>query len=221
MSKSYFFARYIIAAKSLVAYIEEPLDFCIIHGVSIPSSSKSTILAPCESVNFPSFSNISITSISRQGKNAIYMKFMPIDYYKQIIYKSTPQIIINAIFILILLIVINAVFPLIKFIYNLYIFLIANLLNIFNSMLMVFIDLNNPNLDWNAEYEVISNNNKKIYQYALTILVILLLTYFSKIFINLNINLSCILVMFILLIILSILNIIIIKNKNKLFKKIN
>ena len=167
------------------------------------------------------FSNMSITSISRQGKNAIYMKFIPIDYYKQIIYKSTPQIIVNAIFILILLIVINAVFPSIKLIYNLYIFIIANLLNIFNSMLMVVIDLNNPNLNWNAEYEIVSHNNNKIYQYALTILIILLLTYFSKIFIDFNINLSCILVIFILLIILSIFNLIIIKNKNKLFKKIN
>ena len=167
------------------------------------------------------FSNTSITSISRQGKNAIYMKFIPIDYYKQFIYKSVPQIIMNAIFILILLLVINAVVHDIKFIYLLYIFIIANLLNIFNSLLMVVIDLTDPNLNWNAEYEVISNNNKKIYQYVLTILIILLLTYFSKIFIDINLNISCILIIAILLIILFIFNLIIIKNKNKLLKKIN
>ena len=44
-------------------------------------------------------SNISITSISREGKGAFYMKFLPIDWYKQIIYKSIPQIFINFVLI--------------------------------------------------------------------------------------------------------------------------
>ena len=167
------------------------------------------------------FSNLSITSISRQGKNAIYMKILPVDYYKQIIYKSIPQIIINAVFILTLLIVINAVIPNIKFLYYLYIFIIANLLSIFNSILMVILDLNEPNLEWSAEYQVVSQNNKKIYQYAMTIIVILLLTYFAKIFVDYSIHLSCIFMICLLIIILLIFNIIIFKNKIKLFEKIN
>lgn len=167
------------------------------------------------------FSNTSITAISREGKNAIFMKFIPIDFYKQIICKSMPQIIVNLFFILILNILIYVIFPEINLIYCLYIFIIANLLNIFNSLLMVVVDLNDPNLDWNAEYEVISQNNKKLYQYVFTILTILLLTYFSKIFSELNINISCILIILILLIILIIFNLIINKLKNKLFKKMN
>ena len=36
LSKLYVLARYKIAAKSLVAYVLEPFDFTIIHGVFIP-----------------------------------------------------------------------------------------------------------------------------------------------------------------------------------------
>jgi len=166
------------------------------------------------------FSNTSITSVSREGKNAIFMKFIPIDYYKQIICKAVPQIIINLFFILILNVLIYMILPEIKLIYCIYIFIIANLLNIFNSLLMVVVDLSDPNLDWNAEYEVISQNNKKLYQYVFTIFIILLLAYFSKIFSELSINISCILIILILLFILIIFNLIINKLKIKLFKKI-
>ena len=62
LSKSYVLALYNIAAKSLVAYVVEPFDFSIIHGVFIPLSSKLIIFAPCDSISFPVFSNISITS---------------------------------------------------------------------------------------------------------------------------------------------------------------
>jgi len=85
---------------------------------------------------------------------------------------------------------------------------------------MVVVDLSDPNLDWNAEYEVISQNNKKLYQYVFTIFIILLLAYFSKIFSELSINISCILIILILLFILIIFNLIINKLKIKLFKKI-
>ena len=62
LSKSYVRALYIIAAKSLVAYVDEPLLFSIMHGVFIPLSSKSIILAPSDSTNFPVLLRISITS---------------------------------------------------------------------------------------------------------------------------------------------------------------
>ena len=166
------------------------------------------------------FSNTSITAVSREGKNAVFMKFIPIDFYKQIICKAMPQIIINLFFILILNILIYMILPEIKLIYCIYIFIIANLLNILNSLIMVVVDLSDPNLDWNAEYEVISQNNKKLYQYVFTILIILLLAYFSKIFSELNINISCILIILIILFILIIFNLIINKLKNKLFKKL-
>ena len=59
LSKLYVFTLYNIAAKSLVAYVEEPFDFSIIIGVLIPAFSRSTIFAPSDSSNFPDCSNFS------------------------------------------------------------------------------------------------------------------------------------------------------------------
>lgn len=165
-------------------------------------------------------SNVSITSISREGKNANYMKFIPVSFYKQFIYKSIPQIIINMFLTLIILILLKVIFPEFNLIYLFLIFIISNLFNIINSELMVVVDLYKPNLNWKAEYEAIKNNNK-LFQYVLTILIILILIYFNKIFDKLNLIISCLLIILILIILIFIINKIIKININKLFKKIN
>ncbi len=165
-------------------------------------------------------SNISISSISREGKDAIYMKFIPVDFYKQFLYKSMPQIFVNIIIIFMVLILVKLIFPNFNFIYLIFLFILANLLNILNSNLMVLVDFYKPNLNWNADYEAIKNNNK-LFQYVLTIIIILLLIYFHKIFFDINLNLACILIILILIILILIINKIIKININKIFKKIN
>ena len=165
-------------------------------------------------------SNISISSISREGKNAIYMKSIPIDFYKQFVYKTIPQIIVNMILIFIILILLKLIFPEFNLMYLILIFILANLLNIINSKLMVLVDVSRPNLNWNADYEAIKNNNK-LFQYTLTIIIILILVYFSKIFSKINLIISCLLIILILIILILIINKIIKININKLFKKIN
>lgn len=165
-------------------------------------------------------SNISISSISREGKYAIYMKFIPIDFYKQFVYKATPQIIVNMVLIFIILILIKFIFPEINFIYLFLIFILANLFNIINSKIMVFVDFIRPNLNWKSEYEALGNNNK-LFQYVLTIIIILILTYFNKIFSNIEIIKSCIFMILILIITILIINKIIKINIKNLFKKIN
>lgn len=165
-------------------------------------------------------SNISISSISREGKDAIYMKFIPIDFYKQFVYKATPQIIVNMVLIFIILILIKSIFPEINFIYLFLIFILANLFNIINSKIMVFVDFIRPNLNWKSEYEALGNNNK-LFQYVLTIIIILILTYFNKIFSNIEIIKSCIFMILILIITILIINKIIKINIKNLFKKIN
>ena len=165
-------------------------------------------------------SNVSITSISREGKNANYMKFIPVSFFKQFIYKSIPQIIINMLLTFVILILLKVILPEFNLIYLFLIFIIANLFNIINSELMVVVDLYKPNLNWKAEYEAIKNNNK-LFQYVLTILIILILIYFNKIFDKLNLIISCLLIILILIILIFIINKIIKININKLFKKIN
>lgn len=165
-------------------------------------------------------SNVSITSISREGKNANYMKFIPVSFFKQFIYKSIPQIIINMLLTFVILILLKVILPEFNLIYLFLIFIIANLFNVINSELMVVVDLYKPNLNWKADYEAIKNNNK-LFQYVLTILIILILIYFNKIFDKLNLIISCLLIILILIILIFIINKIIKININKLFKKIN
>ena len=122
--------------------------------------------------------------------------------------------------VIVVLFLIKLIFPTFEIIYVLLLFILGNLINILNSNLMVLVDLIRPNLDWNADYEAIKNGNNKLFQYAFTILMILILVYFYNIFSDINLILACILIIFILIILILILNKIIKININKLFKKI-
>ena len=165
--------------------------------------------------------NLSITAISRDGKNAMVMKYIPVSLYKQFLWKNIPQILINSVAIVGMVVVIAMHIPRISILYYLAGILIAMLLNIINSFLMVIVDLKKPNLDWITETSALKDNGNKLYQYVTTIVIILLLIYFVKIFEDVNIIISLSAITIILFIILFIINIFIKNNINKLFKKIN
>lgn len=166
------------------------------------------------------FSNLSITAISRKGKNAFFIKYIPISLYKQFLYLNLPQIILNIFISLIILGAAKYLVPEISIIYLIIIFIMGLILNIINSFLMLIADLRKPNLEWDNETDAIKQNKNKLYQYVLTIIIILLLIYFSSIFEKINLNLAIIIILFILIFILFLMNKII-KNKiNKLFNKI-
>lgn len=162
--------------------------------------------------------NLSITAISREGKTAVMMKYIPVSLYKQFIWKNIPQIVFNFIAIIGTTFVIWKKIPQISILYYITGIIISILLNIINSFIMLIIDLKKPNLDWTTETTSIKGN--KLYQYTVTIITIMLLSYFTKIFKNINIIISLISIFIILLIILIIINIYIKKNINKLFEKI-
>lgn len=165
--------------------------------------------------------NLSITTISREGKNAMVMKYIPVPLYKQFIWKNIPQILINIIAIIGMVVVIAINIPRISILYYLVGILIAMILNIINSFLMTVVDLRKPNLNWITETSAIKDNGNKLYQYVTTIVIILLLMYLTKIFKDVNIVKSFSIIIIILLIILFIINIFIKNNIIKLFKKIN
>lgn len=168
------------------------------------------------------FSNLSITAISRKGKNAFFIKYIPISLYKQFLYLNLPQIILNTFISIIVLGAAKYLIPEINIIYLIVMFVMGLILNIINSFLMLVVDLRKPNLEWDNETDAIKQNKNKLYQYVLTICIVLVLIYLQKIFIeiNLNFNLSIIIVLFILIFILLLINLII-KNKiNKIFNKI-
>ena len=167
------------------------------------------------------FNYTSVTAISREGKNAFVIKYLPVSLFKQIIYKSIPQIFINTICSGIILAVIKYVIPAIEIKYILIMFLISFLLNIINSIILILIDLLMPKLEWDAEYEILRNNKNKLLQYVLIIINILFLIYIEKVFEDYNLDISLWIFIGSLILILFIFNFIIWKFKNKLFKKIN
>ena len=164
---------------------------------------------------------LSITSISREGKDAIVMKYIPVSLYKQFIWKNIPQILLNTIAIIGITVVIAINIPNIAFWYFIVGIAIAMILNVINSFLMLIVDLKKPNLNWITETSAIKDNGNKLYQYVTTILISLLFIYFMRIFEDVNIKISLSAITIILFIILFIINIFIKKNINKLFEKIN
>ena len=85
---------------------------------------------------------------------------------------------------------------------------------------MVIVDLKRPHINWDTEVSAVKQNENKLFQYVLSIGIILLLSYLSKIMIDFNLNLSVILIFFILLFLVFLINLYLKKNINKLFKKV-
>ena len=164
--------------------------------------------------------SLSLTSISRDGKDAMVMKYIPVSLYKQFIWKNIPQILINIIAIIGMTVIIYINIPRVSIYYYLSGIIIAMILNIINSFLMVIVDLRKPNLNWITETSAIKDNGNKLYQYVTSIIIILLFIYFIKIFNDVNIKISLFIIIIILFIILFIIIVLIKNNINKLFKKI-
>ena len=169
-----------------------------------------------------SFINISISAISRQGKSAVFMKYIPIDLYKQVLLKNVPQSFISIIISIILLIAIKIVFISVSWINILCLLPICIIIGILNSYIMLIVDIKHPIMNWNTEIEVLKQNGNKVFQYVWTIVVMLLFMYAYNIFEDVNINIVILLLSIFFTVVLVILNIYVkvqIK-KDKLFKNI-
>ena len=86
---------------------------------------------------------------------------------------------------------------------------------------MLLIDLKRPYLNWTSEHSVVKKNDNKSFQYALTIILILVYMYLSNIFKNINVIITLILEIIIFMIVFVIIDRIIKKKSNKLFDNIN
>lgn len=129
-----------------------------------------------------SISSISLTAISREGKNATFIKYVPIELYKQFLYKNVPQIVLNLIVSVVVLSMIWYFAPAIPILYLFLVFIISVFINLINSYLMLIVDLRRPNLDWDTEYAVVKKSDNKLFQYVWMIINVLLLMYIGKVF---------------------------------------
>ena len=167
-----------------------------------------------------SFVKYSAIGISKEGRNAIFLKYIPVDLYKQFCFKNIVQIVTNVIISIITLCTIKYIIPRIEIYYLIIIFIDAIIINIINSFIMMIIDLKRPNLNWKTEYEVIKQNENIMFQYALTVIFTLIYLYLSKIFKGINFNISILGISAILMLLLILINRYVKKRKNKLFEKI-
>ena len=123
--------------------------------------------------------------------------------------------------LVIILLTIKIQIPAIETKYIIVMFVLSILLTIINSFILCLIDLLNPKLEWDAEYEILKNNRNKLLQYVLIIINILFLIFADKVFIEHNLDKSLIAFGIVLIMILITINVIIKKYNNRLFKKIN
>lgn len=162
----------------------------------------------------------SLTAISREGKNAMFMRYIPISFYKQFIYKGVPQVFINTVSVIVVLGIIHYAIPSIEIMNILIMFVLAMLLNIINSYSMLIVDFKRPKLEWDTEYAVLKQNNNKIFQYVFTVFIILLLIYLNKVLKGVNFGTSILVTGTIFSIIIIAINLFVKMKQDKLFKKI-
>lgn len=110
------------------------------------------------------FNFTAITSISRDGSTAKFMKYFPIDLQVQCKYKIMPAIVLNIFPILYVVVALKVLLPQTQILTLIYITVLAMLLNIFNNWMVILVDLKNPKIDWMTEYAVVKQNLNMFYQ---------------------------------------------------------
>lgn len=117
------------------------------------------------------FNFMSVTAVSREGENALFMKYIPISLSRQYKYKAIPGMIINLVPVTFLFVVLKIACPSI----NNYIYLeaigIAILCNILVNYFSVMIDVLRPKLHWSSEYAVVKQNMNMLYSFILSVIV--------------------------------------------------
>lgn len=106
---------------------------------------------------FTMFIYISITAISRDGENAVFMKYIPVPLYKQYMYKIIPNIIMNIVTIIVTLGMAEYLLRL-PVITLIALFIVATIMGILQSISMIIVDLKRPKLNWDSEYAVAKQN---------------------------------------------------------------
>lgn len=164
------------------------------------------------------FNYISVTSISREGENAIIMKYLPIELNKQCRYKIAPGYLLNLFPILLVAIGIKFIF-FANTIFILEILLIGMLLNVFINYFGVLIDIVNPKLHWTTEYSVVKQNMNMLW-YMMFMLVVGFLIFAICSYFD-NIHIVSMLLSGILIITTAFLDNFVKQNHINIFKKIS
>lgn len=105
---------------------------------------------------------VSATAISRDGPNAVFMKYIPVSLYKQYVYKTIPNIVMNLISTIVVLGI--AVYLInISILDCILLLIVSIIMSSFTSFLETLVDLKRPKLHWSSEYAVVKQNMNLIF----------------------------------------------------------
>lgn len=136
---------------------------------------------------------VSATAISRDGANAVFMKYIPLSLYKQYIYKTIPNIIMHTLMIIVTLAITKYVIN-ISLLSIIIIFIVSVIIAIFQSFLLLLVDLKRPKLQWSSEYAVVKQNMNLIFPMIFALINIGVILALISLMGNLNIYISIILI---------------------------
>lgn len=168
---------------------------------------------------FSMFIYISITAISRDGKNAIFMKYIPVSLYKQYIYKCIPNIVMGSITSIISIVVANIILKL-DMLMIVLVFIAAIIMNVAESIILIIIDLKRPKLEWDSEYAVVKQNFNLIFPMIISMIAIFIIILAGVFLTNINVYIGIIILSLIFAIILYFANMYLYKNQNRLASRI-
>ena len=135
---------------------------------------------------FTMFIYVSITAVSRDGENAVFMKYIPVSLYKQYIYKIIPNIIMNIVTILVTLGMAEYLLNL-PVITLIALFVVATIMGILQSIAMIIVDLKRPKLNWDSEYAVAKQNLNLVFPVLLAMVNIAILVGFVYLLKDINV----------------------------------
>ena len=135
---------------------------------------------------FTMFIYISITAISRDGENAVFMKYIPVSLYKQYMYKIIPNIIMNIVTIIITLGMAEYILHL-PITTLIALFVVATIMGILQSIVMIIVDLKRPKLNWDSEYAVAKQNLNLVFPVLLAMVNIVILVGFVYLLKDINV----------------------------------
>lgn len=190
----------------------------IFEGINVNSFGVSCVILGIIQF-FSMFIYVSITAISRDGKNAVFIKYIPVSLYKQYIYKSIPNVIMNNLTTIITLIAVKLIINL-PIVILILLFIISTIISLIQSILMIIIDLKRPKLEWDSEYAVVKQNFNLIFPVILSMINIAIIAITGFLLNTINLYIGLLILGIIFGFIAYITNRYLYKNQNRLADKI-
>ncbi|MGG7079118.1 putative ABC transporter permease subunit [Clostridium sardiniense] len=159
------------------------------NGVSLGNEAFGSMVIVGGSVLFMALTiaggSAASTCISREGKNLMVLKYIPIDYKTQIKSKILSSIMINCIgFLIGVFILIYFDAPIMAFIMSL---ILQALTIVMVSVIGVYMDYSSPKLDWEDEKALFNKNFKPLIMFLIFIPIGAILTWLAFMIINIYI----------------------------------